>query len=184
MQVQHTESKETLKNVDKPRVFTVWQKSSMGFQGTYGFSVYDNSGQLVFRVDNYSRRQKYLTKEIVFMDGNGKALICLRPRVCDATYIYFRKNKWTLLDTSLGIFQFWQSLSALLLNRCILVAFGFEIQSEVLALDFLFYNFFSVNNTIIMFVNLCSSYMTLQNFQIYQLSYILYIDVLNSYLIW
>ncbi|XP_078169198.1 protein LURP-one-related 5-like [Carex rostrata] len=80
MQVQHTESKETLKNVDKPRVFTVWQKSSMGFQGTYGFSVYDNSGQLDFRVDNYSRKQKYLTKEIVLMDGNGKALICLRPR--------------------------------------------------------------------------------------------------------
>ncbi|KAF3334865.1 protein LURP-one-related 12-like protein [Carex littledalei] len=53
----------------------------MGFQGTYGFSVYDNSGRLVFRVDNYSRRQKYLTKEIVLMDGNGKALICLRPQI-------------------------------------------------------------------------------------------------------
>jgi uncharacterized protein YxjI len=93
MQVQHTESKTAAghsierKNVDQPTVFTVWQKSSMGFQGTDGFSVYDGSGQLVYRVDNYSRRQKYLTKEIVLMDGDGKALLCLRPRVCDACHI-------------------------------------------------------------------------------------------------
>lgn len=73
------------KNVNKPRVFMVWQKSSMGFQGTDGFSVYDDLGWLVFRVDNYLRRQKYFTKEIVLMDGDGKALLCLRPRVCDAT---------------------------------------------------------------------------------------------------
>ncbi|KAF3341260.1 protein LURP-one-related 5-like protein [Carex littledalei] len=78
MQGQHTENK--LKNIDKPRVFTVWQKSSMGFQGTDGFSVYDDSGRLAFRVDNYSRRQRFLTKEIVLMDGDGKALLCLRPR--------------------------------------------------------------------------------------------------------
>ncbi|KAF3334863.1 Protein LURP-one-related 12 [Carex littledalei] len=53
----------------------------MGFQGTDGFSVYGDSGRLVFRVDNYSRRQKYLTKEIVLMDGDGKPLLCLRPRI-------------------------------------------------------------------------------------------------------
>ncbi|KAJ1688271.1 hypothetical protein LUZ63_019661 [Rhynchospora breviuscula] len=87
MQEYHTESKREAgnsyksKNVDKPSVFTVWQKSSMGFQGTDGFSVYDDSGRLVFRVDNYSRRKKYLTKEIVLMDGTGKALLCLRPRI-------------------------------------------------------------------------------------------------------
>ncbi|XP_078169195.1 protein LURP-one-related 8-like [Carex rostrata] len=82
MQVQHTQSKrETSKSFDNPRVFTVWQKSSMGFQGTDGFSVYGDSGQLVFRVDNYSRRQRYLTKEIVLMDGDGKPLLCLRPRI-------------------------------------------------------------------------------------------------------
>ncbi|KAJ4749449.1 LURP-one-like protein (DUF567) [Rhynchospora pubera] len=89
MQVHYTESKredaessiERPKNIDKPRAFTVWRKSSMGFQGTDGFSVYDDSGRLAFRVDNYSRRQKYLTKEIVLMDGAGKPLLCLRPRI-------------------------------------------------------------------------------------------------------
>ncbi|KAJ3704273.1 hypothetical protein LUZ61_007978 [Rhynchospora tenuis] len=89
MQVQQKESKcEAGSSIDKlanhagkPRIFTVWRKSSMGFQGTDGFSVYDDSGRLAFRVDNYSRRQRYLTKEIVLMDGDGKALLCLRPRI-------------------------------------------------------------------------------------------------------
>ncbi|XP_078162350.1 protein LURP-one-related 8-like [Carex rostrata] len=82
IQVQHTETGISPKNVDeKPSVFTVWQKSSMGFQGTDGFSVYDESGQLVFRVDNYSRRQKCLTKEVVLMDGDGNPLLYLRPQM-------------------------------------------------------------------------------------------------------
>jgi hypothetical protein len=41
-----------------PAVYTVWKRSSMGFQGTDGFSVYDATGSLAFRVDNYSRRRK------------------------------------------------------------------------------------------------------------------------------
>ncbi|XP_078168817.1 protein LURP-one-related 8-like [Carex rostrata] len=83
MQVQQQQHAETSKptNVDKARVFTVWQKSSMGFQGTDGFSVYDDTGRLVFRVDNYSRRQKCLTKEIVLMDGVGNPLLWLRPQI-------------------------------------------------------------------------------------------------------
>ncbi|KAF3334867.1 protein LURP-one-related 5-like protein [Carex littledalei] len=80
VQQQHAESSKPT-NVDKPRVFTVWQKSSMGFQGTDGFSVYDDTGRLVFRVDNYSRRQKCLTKEIVLMDGVGNPLLWLRPQI-------------------------------------------------------------------------------------------------------
>uniref|UniRef100_A0A0E0CQ10 Uncharacterized protein n=1 Tax=Oryza meridionalis TaxID=40149 RepID=A0A0E0CQ10_9ORYZ len=32
--------------------YTVWKRSSIGFQGTDGFSVYDSAGKLVFRVDN------------------------------------------------------------------------------------------------------------------------------------
>ncbi|XP_078153909.1 protein LURP-one-related 5-like [Carex rostrata] len=79
VQPQHTESKP--QNVDNPRVSTVWQKSSMGFQGSDGFSVYDDSGRLVFHVDNYSRRKKYLIKEIVLMDGDGKPLLSLRPQI-------------------------------------------------------------------------------------------------------
>nr|CAB3488907.1 unnamed protein product [Digitaria exilis] len=33
-----------------PAVYTVWKRSSMGFQGTDGFSVYDADGALAFRV--------------------------------------------------------------------------------------------------------------------------------------
>ncbi|XP_042400598.1 protein LURP-one-related 5-like [Zingiber officinale] len=66
---------------DHPSVWTVWNKSSMGFQGTDGFSIYDRSGRLAFRVDNYSRRRKYLEGELLLMDGNGKPVITLRPQI-------------------------------------------------------------------------------------------------------
>ncbi|KAF0918573.1 hypothetical protein E2562_025165 [Oryza meyeriana var. granulata] len=46
-------------------VYTVWKRSSMGFQGTDGFSVYDAAGTLAFRLDNYSRRRK------LFADRTG-----------------------------------------------------------------------------------------------------------------
>lgn len=67
---------------NRPTVWTVWKKSSMSFQGTDGFSIFDSQGKLAFRVDNYSRRNKYLTKEILLLDGAGKALLALRPQVC------------------------------------------------------------------------------------------------------
>ncbi|THU71526.1 hypothetical protein C4D60_Mb04t02360 [Musa balbisiana] len=33
---------------NSPSVWTVWKKSSMGFRGTYGFSIYDSMGRLSF----------------------------------------------------------------------------------------------------------------------------------------
>ncbi|KAF5941080.1 hypothetical protein HYC85_022247 [Camellia sinensis] len=42
------------------QVLTVWKRSSMSFQGTDGFTVFDSSsGRLVFRVDNYSRKDRF-----------------------------------------------------------------------------------------------------------------------------
>ena len=61
--------------------YTVWMRSSMGFQGTDGFSVYDAGGELAFRVDNYSRRRKIFAGELTLMDGHGAPLLSLRPQV-------------------------------------------------------------------------------------------------------
>ena len=61
--------------------YTVWKRSSMGFQGTDGFSVYDAAGALAFRVDNYSRRRKLFAGELLLMDGHGAPLLALRPQV-------------------------------------------------------------------------------------------------------
>ncbi|XP_062202986.1 protein LURP-one-related 5-like [Phragmites australis] len=61
--------------------YTVWKRSSMGFQGTDGFSVYDAAGALAFRVDNYSRRRKLFTGELLLMDGLGSPLLALRPQI-------------------------------------------------------------------------------------------------------
>jgi hypothetical protein len=63
------------------RCYTVWMRSSMGFQGTDGLSVYDAGGALAFRVDNYSRRRKIFAGELTLMDGRGAPLLSLRPQV-------------------------------------------------------------------------------------------------------
>jgi hypothetical protein len=65
----------------QPAVYTVWKRSSMGFHGTDGFSVYDAAGSLAFRVDNYSRRRKLFAGELLLMDGRGAPLLALRPQV-------------------------------------------------------------------------------------------------------
>ncbi|TVU50647.1 hypothetical protein EJB05_02026, partial [Eragrostis curvula] len=65
----------------QPAVYTVWKRSSMGFQGTDGFSVYDADGGLAFRVDNYSRRRKLFAGELLLMDGQGIPLLALRPQI-------------------------------------------------------------------------------------------------------
>ncbi|KAF8397069.1 hypothetical protein HHK36_018707 [Tetracentron sinense] len=65
-----------------PSVFTVWKKSSMTFQGTDGFTVFNGGGRLAFRVDNYSRKYRCL----VLMDGAGKALLTLRPQILSMQY--------------------------------------------------------------------------------------------------
>uniref|UniRef100_A0ACD5Y420 Uncharacterized protein n=1 Tax=Avena sativa TaxID=4498 RepID=A0ACD5Y420_AVESA len=66
---------------EQPAVYTVWKRSSMGFQGTDGFSVYDAAGKLAFRVDNYSRRPKAFAGELLLMDGRGAPLLSLRPQM-------------------------------------------------------------------------------------------------------
>uniref|UniRef100_A0ACD5YHE2 Uncharacterized protein n=1 Tax=Avena sativa TaxID=4498 RepID=A0ACD5YHE2_AVESA len=65
----------------QPAVYTVWKRSSMGFQGTDGFSVYDAAGRLAFRVDNYARRPKAFAGELLLMDGRGAPLLSLRPQM-------------------------------------------------------------------------------------------------------
>jgi hypothetical protein len=62
-------------------VYTVWKRSSMGFQGTDGFCVYDAAGSLAFRVDNYSRSRKLFAGELLLMDGHGAPLLALHPQV-------------------------------------------------------------------------------------------------------
>ncbi|XP_009773386.1 protein LURP-one-related 8-like [Nicotiana tabacum] len=71
-------------------IFTVWKRSSMSFQGTDGFTVFDKLGQLVFRVDNYTRRKNRSIAAgkgrsgvggLVLMDANGKPLLTLRPQM-------------------------------------------------------------------------------------------------------
>ncbi|KAI3437455.1 uncharacterized protein J3R85_005201 [Psidium guajava] len=65
-----------------PSRLTVWKKSSMSFQGTDGFTVFDQRGGLVFRVDNYSRKGQcaHGGGGLVLMDGVGNALLTLRPQ--------------------------------------------------------------------------------------------------------
>ncbi|CAN6348823.1 unnamed protein product [Urochloa humidicola] len=83
----HPSSSETtrrpplLHHLRQPALYTVWKRSSMGFQGTDGFSVYDAAGALAFRLDNYSRRPKLFAGELLLMDGQGAPLLALRPQI-------------------------------------------------------------------------------------------------------
>lgn len=71
----------------RPAVLTVWKRSSMTFQGTDGFTVFDHRGRLAFRVDNYSRKSSSITGGgLVLMDGAGNALLTLRPQVLSMQY--------------------------------------------------------------------------------------------------
>ncbi|KAF8707018.1 hypothetical protein HU200_030545 [Digitaria exilis] len=81
------------------RYYTVWKRSSMGFQGTDGFSVYDAGGALVFRVDNYSRRRKIFAGELLLMDGQGSPLLALRPQV-----LYYGDPSISLLVYFVNVF--------------------------------------------------------------------------------
>ncbi|KAA8517581.1 hypothetical protein F0562_017789 [Nyssa sinensis] len=46
-------------------VLTVWKRSSMSFQGTDGFTVFDKHGRLAFRVDNYTRKNPCVTGGLI-----------------------------------------------------------------------------------------------------------------------
>ncbi|EEF42303.1 protein LURP-one-related 5 [Ricinus communis] len=65
---------------------TVWKRSSMSFQGTDGFTVFDTQGKLVFRVDNYSRKNRHVGSGLVLMDGVGNALLTLKPQIMSMQY--------------------------------------------------------------------------------------------------
>lgn len=79
--------------VPKNTTLTVWKRSSMSFQGTDGFTVYDHHGGLAFRVDNYSRNNNVRDSlscstsagngrgTLILMDGTGKPLLTLKPQV-------------------------------------------------------------------------------------------------------
>ncbi|WCJ27908.1 hypothetical protein M5689_009627 [Euphorbia peplus] len=69
-------------------VLTVWKRSSISFQGTDGFTVFDSNGKLVFRVDNYSRKNPNL----VLMDGVGNALLTFKPQRMNL------HNQWNAYD--------------------------------------------------------------------------------------
>ncbi|KAI4324566.1 hypothetical protein MLD38_030044 [Melastoma candidum] len=66
----------------RPSKFTVWKRSSMTFQGTDGFTVFDEHGKLAFRVENYSRRRPRGSQGgLVLMDGSGRAIVTMRPQI-------------------------------------------------------------------------------------------------------
>ncbi|XP_065851788.1 protein LURP-one-related 12-like [Euphorbia lathyris] len=58
-------------------VLTVWKRASISFQGTDGFTVFDPNGKMVYRVDNYSRKNP----NVVLMDGVGNALLTFKPQM-------------------------------------------------------------------------------------------------------
>ncbi|KAI3682794.1 hypothetical protein L1987_83043 [Smallanthus sonchifolius] len=60
---------------DVPYVLTVWKKSLLF--NCYGFTVFDSTGNLVFRVDNYTAGAK---AEIVLMDASGQSLLTIRRK--------------------------------------------------------------------------------------------------------
>ncbi|GJN07134.1 hypothetical protein PR202_ga24936 [Eleusine coracana subsp. coracana] len=84
---------------DRPAVYTVWKRSSMGFHGTDGFSVYDAAGSLAFRVDNYSRQRKLCAGELLLMDGQGTPLLSLKPQLLS---LHDRWNCYTAEEESSG----------------------------------------------------------------------------------
>ena len=57
-------------------VLTVWKKSLLF--NCDGFTVYNSSGDLVFRVDNYMNSTK---DKIVLMDASGLPLLSIRRKV-------------------------------------------------------------------------------------------------------
>lgn len=59
-----------------PEVLTVWRKSLLF--NCNGFTVFDATGNLVFRVDNYASEYR---GEIVLMDSCGNSVLTIRRKV-------------------------------------------------------------------------------------------------------
>lgn len=64
---------------DEPVVLTVWKKSLL--LNCEGFTVFDPSGNLVYRVDTYMAATK---GHIYLMDASGATLLTIRRKVCIA----------------------------------------------------------------------------------------------------
>ncbi|XP_068668292.1 protein LURP-one-related 8-like [Aristolochia californica] len=60
---------------EKEEVLTVWRKSLLF--NCSGFTVFDQKGNLVFRVDNYAAGNK---GEVFLMDAAGKSLLTIRRK--------------------------------------------------------------------------------------------------------
>ncbi|GMH16055.1 hypothetical protein Nepgr_017896 [Nepenthes gracilis] len=56
----------------KPQVFTIWMKSLI--MGGRGCTVFDSTGQIVYRVDNYNIKH---SNKVYLMDSRGKVLCTL-----------------------------------------------------------------------------------------------------------
>ncbi|XP_074591564.1 protein LURP-one-related 8-like [Curcuma longa] len=69
------------------KVLTVWRKSLLF--SCSGFTVFDNEGNLVFRVDNYGSGR---AGEIVLMDAAGKPLLTVRRKKLSLG------EKWKIYD--------------------------------------------------------------------------------------
>lgn len=67
-----------LSSAPQPTVLTVWKKSLLF--NCDGFTVFDDKGNLVFRVDNYYDSSN--RAEIVLMDASGNSLFTIRRKVC------------------------------------------------------------------------------------------------------
>lgn len=61
--------------VHPPSTFTVWKRSL--FLNGKGFTVFDSSGNLVFRVDDYSCQAKH---KLSLMDATGNILLTMRHK--------------------------------------------------------------------------------------------------------
>ncbi|KAM0897975.1 hypothetical protein ACQ4PT_022208 [Festuca glaucescens] len=67
--------------LQQPTVLTVWRKSLLF--NCDGFTVFDATGGLAFRVDRYgsSSRSRRRAEDVVLMDADGKSLLTVRRKI-------------------------------------------------------------------------------------------------------
>jgi uncharacterized protein YxjI len=61
----------------KPETFTIWMKSLV--MQTNGCTVYNENGEVVYRVDNYDKKG---SNKVYLMDLKGNVLFTILRRVC------------------------------------------------------------------------------------------------------
>ncbi|XP_066340854.1 protein LURP-one-related 8-like [Miscanthus floridulus] len=83
---------------ERPPVLTVWRKSLL--LNCSGFTVYDASGALAFRVDCYDSARRGLRRraaEVVLMDVAGTPLLTVRRR-SRLTSLGLAPDRWLIFD--------------------------------------------------------------------------------------